>query len=160
VFDPAPAGTTADLTFTYTSDESPTGTDGCAREDPASQSIYWGLTLKNRALFLGNAEFVAVMMHEIGHYLGLAHVTDADIMRPGQDCSTPAGALSVTQADAQEVVNCRATFCARAPVIHHSPYGGDGGGCQDQYEMVDYDYCDAEGCHTVHEWEYVGMTCS
>jgi peptidase M66-like protein len=112
VFDPAPAGSTPDLTISYISDESPTGTDGCAREDPPTQSIYWGQILQNRDLFLGDAEFTAVFMHEIGHFLGLAHMPSGDIMTQGDDCSTPAAALSITQADADEVARCRSTFCA------------------------------------------------
>lgn len=157
VFESAPAGTTADISFVYTEDSSSTGSAGCAREDPATQSIYWGIEMSNRRLFLGDAEFAAVMMHEIGHFLGLAHTTDASVMRPGTDCSTPAGAQSVSAADAAEVARCRPSYCRRPiPPRPPSPPSGGGSSCYEGHELVEY--CGAEGCS--YEWQYVGWICN
>jgi hypothetical protein len=113
VFELAPTGTTADLTFEFTLDaSSATGTSGCARQDQFANRIYWGDDLQNRWP-MGQAEVVAIFMHEIGHMLGLAHTSTATVMRQvaGQNCSTPAGATSVTQSDAQDVAHCIATSC-------------------------------------------------
>lgn len=158
VFEAASAGTIADLTITYTENTLLNGE--CAAQDPYSQSIYWGMELRNRNLFMGEAEFTAVIMHEIGHFLGLDHTTSNDIMRqvPGQNCATPAGATNVTQSDAQQVAGCRLSFC-RPIIVHHLPYGS-GSSCYENYELVDYDYCNAEGCYTESRWEYTGMVCN
>lgn len=75
VFEATTAGATPDLTFSYTEDSSPSGSAGCARSAGGSGHIYWSIEMSNRLLFMGEDEYAAVMMHEVGHFLGLAHTS-------------------------------------------------------------------------------------
>lgn len=155
VFEAASGGATTDLSFSYTENTSLTA--GCAHEDPWSGNIWWGMELSNRNLFLGDDEYAAVIMHEIGHFLGLSHTTASTIMRPGQDCSTPAGALNVTDADAQQVANCFSYFCNPPPPPPPPPSGGGGYDqppCMDHYRINPI--YDREGDMVDFEFEYAG----
>lgn len=103
---------------------------------------------------MGDDEYVAVMMHEIGHFLGLAHTTSATVMRPGQDCSTPAGALNVTEADAQQAAVCFSYFCNTPPPPPPAGGGGEQPPCMDHYRFNPI-YND-EGDMVDFEFEYAG----
>lgn len=135
VFEAAPPGTAPDLTISYTEDESAGGTSGCAKTFPGAGKVYWGLTLRNRNLFLGDDEFAAVMMHEIGHFLGLNDTTSDTIMKQGESCASPAGATNVTSSDAQEVAGCFASFCAPLHA-RPTPTPSGSGPCLDHYRFV------------------------
>jgi hypothetical protein len=157
VFEAPTGGATTDLAFSYTEDSSSSGSDGCAREDPWTGNIYWGIELRNRNLFMGDDEYAAVIMHEIGHFLGLAHTTAATVMRPGTDCSTPAGATTVTAADAQAVANCFSSFCNPPAPPPPPPEGGGGWEqppCADHYRFNPI--YDREGDMVGFEMEYAG----
>lgn len=150
---PPPPGTTADLNITYTEDESLGGTAGCAQAFPVAGTVYWGMTLRNRKLFLGDDEFAAVMMHEIGHFLGLAH-SASGIMKQGNNCATPAGATNVTAADGQEVADCFAGFCTQlhaGPKPTPTPTSGP---CMDHYRFVAV--YNSEGDILGYQAEWVG----
>ncbi|MCA1564176.1 MAG: matrixin family metalloprotease [Acidobacteria bacterium] len=156
VFEATPAGGTPDLTFSYTEDSSSSGSAGCARSEGWSGHIYWSMEMSNRLLFMGEDEYAAVMMHEVGHFLGLAHTSAATIMKPGESCATPAGATNVTAADAQESANCRSSFCAS--LIPPPPPDDGGGGyeppCEDHYRFNAI--YNNEGDIVAYEMEYAG----
>lgn len=157
VFEATTAGATPDLTFSYTEDSSPSGSAGCARSAGGSGHIYWSIEMSNRLLFMGEDEYAAVMMHEVGHFLGLAHTSAATIMTPGETCATPVGATNVTAADAQEVANCRSSFCASLippPPPDEGGGGGDEPPCEDHYRFNPI--YNNEGDVVAYEMEYAG----
>jgi hypothetical protein len=154
VFEAAAAGTAADLTFSYTEDSSSSGSNGCAREDPWGGNIFWGIELRNRLLFMGDDEYAAVLMHEMGHFLGLSHTTAPTVMRPGQDCSSAAGNTTVTESDAQTVVWCSSYFCNQPLPTPTPPEEGGEGACASHYRLNPI--YNSEGDVIGVEMEYVG----
>lgn len=87
---------------------------GCAAYWGAPfQVIFYGPNWQNRLSgpnSLGWTEAKAVILHEIGHFLGLDHTTfPATIMNQGT-CSTPAAVTSLTNADGLTVAGCLIDF--------------------------------------------------
>lgn len=108
VFIPNPTqGTYADLDFFQTTSDAIAG--GCARYDPSLQDINYGPSFLARLASLGHNEARAVIMHEIGHFLGLDHTNPPTwtptIMTQGS-CSAPAPVSSLSTADAQKIAEC------------------------------------------------------
>lgn len=166
VFDIVPSGTPADLEFSFTLSRTLSG--GCASFNPSSSRIYYSTQLGERMNNLGQAEVVAVFVHELGHFLGLAHTTNPPTMMnqppPGSTCATGTNAVrNIQQADAVQVTACM-TQCIEGREIGDGEVadGGNGSGgvtCRDTYEPVDYTECNAEGCHTTTVWQYAGQEC-
>lgn len=104
VFIPTPGGY-ADLDFWRTTLDSQAGL--CAVYEVPAQDITYGPSFESRLSTLGTTEARAVIMHEIGHFLGLDHTNTPPftIMTQGT-CSTPAAVTSLTPSDAQKVAGC------------------------------------------------------
>ncbi|MBD0369304.1 MAG: M48 family metalloprotease [Pyrinomonadaceae bacterium] len=102
---------------------------------------------------MGDDEFAAVMMHEIGHFLGLGHTTTATIMKQGEDCASPAGATNVTASDAQDVADCFPGFCTSLHATP-TPTPTGSGPCLDHYRFVAI--YNSEGDITGYRSEWAG----
>jgi hypothetical protein len=105
VFAEPPAGS-EDLAFTYTTDETLTGS--CAAYVPAHVTIYHGPNLQNRLNQLGEEQTRAVFKHEVGHFLGLDedNISPATIMTQGASCLSTAAVTTVTLTDALSAGSC------------------------------------------------------
>jgi len=105
VFIPSTGGL-ADLDFFRTTLDSNAG--GCAVYEAPGYDITYGPSWESRLANLGATEARAVIMHEIGHFLGLGHTNfplASTIMTQGS-CSLPAAVTSLTLQDAQQVGEC------------------------------------------------------
>ncbi len=102
-----PTGADGDLEFSRNLTDS-AFTGGCAAYLPGPSEIDYGPAFLNRLSTLGATEAKAVMLHEIGHFLGLDHTNfplPATIMTQGS-CATPAAVTSVSAADASKAGEC------------------------------------------------------
>ena len=96
----------ADVDFFRTATDTLPG--GCAAYTIPRMAIYYGPALESRLSSLGFNEARAVIMHELGHFLGLGHTNfplAPTIMTQGT-CSTPAAVTVLTPADGQTVAGC------------------------------------------------------
>lgn len=96
----------ADLGFWRTSVDAIAA--GCAVYVVPDQDIFYGPSWESRLTNLGVTEAKAVMLHEIGHFLGLDHTNfplAPTIMTSGS-CSAPAAVTSLTSSDANTVATC------------------------------------------------------
>lgn len=97
----------ADLDFWRTTLDSQAG--NCALYEIPGQDIVYGPSFESRLSSLGHNEARAVIMHEIGHFLGLDESNPPNwsptIMTQGT-CATPAAVPNLTISDAQKVAEC------------------------------------------------------
>lgn len=138
VFDLSPSGTTGDIEISYSSFSGDTG--GCAAFQSATSTVYWGDQWRSRLQNLGQGEAAAVIMHELGHALGLDE-NNSDfnqIMHQG-DCNlttgSTGGATYVSRLDADAVANCLTTTCSNPPQlpVHNGGYNSGGTNCHTEY---------------------------
>lgn len=103
IFEPVLVGS-ADLEFVYEAGE--THTEGCASYASGSGRIYHGPSLQNRLSQLGEIQTRAAFKHELGHFLGLGHTSNATIMKQVADCLDPSVMPFATLSDAQTAGQC------------------------------------------------------
>lgn len=101
-----PGNPDPDLEFDRTTINSQAG--NCAIYNHLSNSISYGPSWEARLSSLGHNEARAVIMHEIGHFLGLNHTNfplGTTIMTQGS-CATAAPVTSLTSLDGTKVAEC------------------------------------------------------
>jgi hypothetical protein len=95
----------ADLSFSKTITEEQTLSCAAYWGTPY-QVIFHGPRFENRLTNLGFNEAKAVILHEMGHFLGLHHTTSpATIMNTG-NCETAAAVTTLTNADGSKAADC------------------------------------------------------
>jgi hypothetical protein len=82
---------------------------GCAVYGVPDQDITYGPSFESRLSMLGTTQAKAVILHEIGHFLGLDHTNfplAVTIMTQGASCSALVEVTNLTSLDALTVADC------------------------------------------------------
>jgi hypothetical protein len=119
IFDPAPAGSFADLEFKRS--DNPDDTGGCAAYRPASARVFYGADWETRAA--NTAAGATVIAHELGHYLGLNEagtnppnptIMNNPVVIPGQNTCLN-GTVPTTTVQASDATKSGSCLAAARP---------------------------------------------
>jgi hypothetical protein len=98
-------GAPADLEFRRTNINAEA--DNCITYNRPGNDIIWGPAFESRTSALGLEQTTGVVIHEIGHFLGLTHTFGPiTVMTPISSCPSPLFETQLTVEDGQKVGEC------------------------------------------------------